>query len=282
VTEPRINVQSTSSLAPEEEIAAKSFELTRRGFDQEAVRRFLNEVALPSARGRARRGSLVAMLLEEAQHRADLSQLDEATLSAAVGQRPGRVLQVAHEARGEVLDKLRLGLPRFCWTPNRRRLIACGPQNGEVNTVLTRARRGGQRGASRRPKQTCMAMVEERPARLAGRILGDLAERASLVAQPTRTTPRLARMALAEVARFGSGFGRCGARTSHRSRRGSARGAADVGLLGSSRWASKTRFPSMSPWRWPSQRRFSAALVTSPLWAKAGKWKNLPSEPRGI
>ena len=98
-----IAISSSNHLGPDE-IARHTFGTSRRGFDPNEVRAFLEEVAreLSSAQDRER---LLEKDIAEAEHRAENPVLDEATLTAALGQETARVLRSAHDAAAELVAK---------------------------------------------------------------------------------------------------------------------------------------------------------------------------------
>ncbi len=149
-------------LSPEE-VANRTFPSARRGVDPESVRRFLEEVGNELRRAHAREAELRS-LLADAERRAASPELDEATLTAAVGLETARVLKAAHEAAREVVTKAEA---------QAAEVVA------EAEGLLAEHRSGAEREAERlldATRQECRVMIEEaREARR--RILADLAGR---------------------------------------------------------------------------------------------------------
>jgi DivIVA domain-containing protein len=94
----------TSSRAHPDEVARHTFGTTRRGFDPAEVRAYLEVVAGELA-GAAERERELRELLAEAEHRVAYPVLDEATLTAALGQETARVLRSAHDAAADVVSR---------------------------------------------------------------------------------------------------------------------------------------------------------------------------------
>jgi len=94
---------SSSQLAPDE-VARHTFATTRRGFDPDEVRTYLDAIA-QALRSQSDRESELRRSLEEAEHRAANPVLDEETLAASLGQETSRVLRTAHEAASEMVAK---------------------------------------------------------------------------------------------------------------------------------------------------------------------------------
>lgn len=86
------------------DVARKSFGTVRRGFDPEEVRLFLEAVAEELMAAEQREDELqreLAAAEEQILH----PDIDEATLSAALGQRSAAVLRKAHEEAGRIIDQ---------------------------------------------------------------------------------------------------------------------------------------------------------------------------------
>jgi DivIVA domain-containing protein len=101
--EHRIVISSEPTLSPDE-IAAKSFATSFRGYDANEVRTWLARVAkeLRTARERERE---LQRLLDRAQEVASHPALDEDTLTAALGEETARVLRSAREAATDITMK---------------------------------------------------------------------------------------------------------------------------------------------------------------------------------
>src|SRR5438067_12960944 len=100
--DPRFVVTSEPSIGPEE-VARRGFATAFRGFDPGEVRAFLQRVSdeLGAARERERE---LRRRLEEAE-RSPAGPLDEAMLTAALGEETARVLRSAREAAVEMAAK---------------------------------------------------------------------------------------------------------------------------------------------------------------------------------
>ncbi|MGH9303321.1 MAG: DivIVA domain-containing protein, partial [Acidimicrobiales bacterium] len=93
---------SSGSVLNAEEIAKKTFPPARRGVDPEAVRRYLEAIA-GEVRTLGEREQALRRMLADAERRAAEPELDQATLTKAVGAETARVLQAAHEAAAGVV-----------------------------------------------------------------------------------------------------------------------------------------------------------------------------------
>ncbi|HEY1987981.1 MAG TPA: DivIVA domain-containing protein [Acidimicrobiales bacterium] len=98
-----MTISSSSHLAPDE-VARHTFATSRRGFDPDEVRAYLENLA-KGLRGLAEREQEFRRELEEAERRAANPVINEETLTAALGQETARVLHSAHEASNEMLSK---------------------------------------------------------------------------------------------------------------------------------------------------------------------------------
>lgn len=157
-----------------EEIAGRSFAVVRRGFEPDAVRRFLEEVAGIVRQARARETDLHARLAD-AEQRAASPVLDDAVLSAALGAETARVLQVAHEAAQEVVAKAEQRAEALLEEASTVHATRAAAAEAEVARVLDEARRTAE-DIVERTKAECRSMLEQaRDARR--RMLDDLAAR---------------------------------------------------------------------------------------------------------
>ncbi len=100
--EPRQN-PAANELTPEQ-VAGRDFPNARRGLDPEAVRRFQQEVAAALALARNREAELRGALAA-AQAKAATPEIDEATLTAALGHETAKVLRAAHDAARDVVAR---------------------------------------------------------------------------------------------------------------------------------------------------------------------------------
>jgi DivIVA domain-containing protein len=178
-----------------EEVAAKTFNVVRRGFEPDAVRRFLEEVASTLRHARAREIDLTQRLAD-AEQRAASPVLDEAVLSAALGAETARVLKVAHEAAQEVVSKAEQRASALIEEASSLHASRAKAAEAEASRLLEEGQRAA-REIVERTKAECRAMLEEaREARR--RVLDDLAgRRRELHAQIEQL--RAAKDALVEV-----------------------------------------------------------------------------------
>ncbi len=96
-----VSISSNSLLHPDE-IARKTFPKARRGLDAEAVGRYLE--SLSGELGELlEREAQVRRRLADAERRAAEPEIDEATLTRAVGSETARILQTAHQAARDVI-----------------------------------------------------------------------------------------------------------------------------------------------------------------------------------
>ncbi len=98
-----VSISSSSSINPEE-ISRKSFPTTRRGVDGDAVRRYLETIA-SEVRAILEHETSLRRRLAEAERRAAEPEIDEVTLTRAVGSETARILQTAHDAARDVLER---------------------------------------------------------------------------------------------------------------------------------------------------------------------------------
>ncbi|HXQ75498.1 MAG TPA: DivIVA domain-containing protein [Acidimicrobiales bacterium] len=99
----RLTISTSSRLHPDE-VARHTFGTARRGFDPAEVRVFLEQIAREMESAADREEELQAAMAE-AERRAANPVLDEATLTAALGQETARVLRSAHDAATELVTK---------------------------------------------------------------------------------------------------------------------------------------------------------------------------------
>ncbi len=99
----RFTISTSSRLHPDE-VARHTFGTARRGFDPAEVRVFLEQIA-HEMQVAADREQQLHDLVDAAERRAANPVLDEATLTAALGQETARVLRSAHDAAAELLSK---------------------------------------------------------------------------------------------------------------------------------------------------------------------------------
>jgi DivIVA domain-containing protein len=99
----RLTISTSSRLHPDE-VARHTFGTTRRGFDPAEVRLFLEQIS-HEMQAAGQREEELREAVEEAERRAANPVLDEATLTAALGQETARVLRSAHDAATELVAK---------------------------------------------------------------------------------------------------------------------------------------------------------------------------------
>ncbi|MDA8295230.1 MAG: DivIVA domain-containing protein [Actinomycetota bacterium] len=175
-----------AELAPDE-IAGRSFPSARRGLDADAVRRFLAEIAAQmraqrerEALARAALSDLEARLLAAQERaataeRAAARELDEATLTAALGTETAKVLRAAHDAAREVVAKAEARAGELTGAAQEIVAKQSALAKEEADRILQSARSEAESLISD-ARGDCRHMVEEaREARR--RILTDLADR---------------------------------------------------------------------------------------------------------
>src|SRR4051794_35622220 len=99
----RFVVTSEPTVSPDE-VARQGFATTFRGFDPGEVRAFLQRVSAELTVARERERDL-RRRLDDAERHPPLPPLDEATLTAALGEETARVLRSAHEAAIDISAK---------------------------------------------------------------------------------------------------------------------------------------------------------------------------------
>jgi DivIVA domain-containing protein len=99
----RLTISSSSRLHPDE-VARHTFGTARRGFDPAEVRAFLEQIS-HEMQAAAEREEALRDAADAAERRAANPVLDEATLTAALGQETARVLRSAHDAATELVTK---------------------------------------------------------------------------------------------------------------------------------------------------------------------------------
>lgn len=98
-----VSISSNPTLSPDE-IMRKSFPAARRGVDGEAVRAFLAKVAAELREAIEREAALRIRVIE-AERRAEEPELDEATLTRAIGTETAKILWTAHDAARNVVSQ---------------------------------------------------------------------------------------------------------------------------------------------------------------------------------
>ncbi|MDA8292633.1 MAG: DivIVA domain-containing protein [Actinomycetota bacterium] len=167
------HAKTNPSISPEA-VSGRSFPPARRGYDPDAVRRFLEEVAGAIRAHREREGDL-SDRLADAERRAASPVLDEETLTAAVGAETAKVLRTAHEAARDVVARAEARAAELVVEAGGVLAEKTREAESEARASAARAR---AEAASLLESTTaeCRSMVDEaREARR--RILADLAER---------------------------------------------------------------------------------------------------------
>jgi len=99
-----VTISSSSSINPDE-MSRKTFPAVKRGgVDADAVRRYL-EVVAAEVRALHEREADLRRRLADAERRAAEPEIDEATLTKAVGTETARILQTAHDAARDVVER---------------------------------------------------------------------------------------------------------------------------------------------------------------------------------
>jgi DivIVA domain-containing protein len=107
----RLTISTSSRLHPDE-VARHTFGTARRGFDPAEVRVYLGQIA-HEMEAAADREEELRTAIDEAERRAANPVLDEATLTAALGQETARVLRSAHDAATELVTRAEADVARL-------------------------------------------------------------------------------------------------------------------------------------------------------------------------
>src|SRR3954452_23777176 len=99
----RIVISSEPGVTPDD-VTRRSFPVVFRGYDQDQVRRYLKKVGEELVAAHAREQELRAAL-EEARGQVAHPELDEATLTTALGEETARILRSAREAAADIRSK---------------------------------------------------------------------------------------------------------------------------------------------------------------------------------
>jgi DivIVA domain-containing protein len=195
VEDRRLTITSTARLHPEE-VARRTFTTSRRGFDTSEVRAYLEQVGREMAAAQDREKEL-RELLADAERRAANPVLDEATLTAALGQETARVLRTAHDAASELVSRAESDANRIITEAEEEagKLQARAEQNAvdrsaQSEALAAETRRRAQEEATVRldaahseadglveqARVECRAMLLEAQ-ELRSRVLGDLTRR---------------------------------------------------------------------------------------------------------
>ena len=190
---------SSGTLSPDE-VAGRTFALTFRGFDPTEVRTYLGRMADELRRAADRERDLRRQLAD-AEDRAAHPELDEPTLTRALGQEAARLLQTAHEAAADVRARAEesvakllreaheqaTGIRGSAETVLGERTAEAeaaaaqirGSAEGEVAAVMDEARREAE-SMLEGVRAQCRDMVQEAQD-LRAKVLNDLARRRKVV-----------------------------------------------------------------------------------------------------
>ena len=183
--EPLMVAISTRTGFHPEEISRHSFPAGRRGFEQEAVRQYLQALA-GEVREMLDREQALRRKVAEAERRAAEPELDEATLMRAVGVETAKILQAAHDAAQEVVAKAEARAAEIVGAAES--VLASRQEAAEAEATaiieasqleaeaVTESARQEAVSLLQATKAECRRIVREAKA-LRGEILGDLAEK---------------------------------------------------------------------------------------------------------
>jgi len=133
-----LSISSSPPLSPDE-IARKSFPVVRRGVDGDAVRIFLARVAA-ELRDLTEREAILRQRVVEAEHRAEEPELDEATLTRAIGIETAKILWTAHDAAKNVVTKAEERAAELLAEAEQVRAEQIAASDAEALETLTAAR----------------------------------------------------------------------------------------------------------------------------------------------
>jgi len=194
--EDRLTITTSSSRLHPDDVARHTFGTTRRGFDPAEVRSFLEYVARELAAGADREQEL-RQAVADAEHRAANPVLDDATLTASLGQETARVLRSAHDAAAELLARaegdaaqLRSEAQQAAEDLQRRSEHSAHDRGAQAAAAATELRRRAEEEGTARlesaqleaeslvaqAREECRAMVQEAQ-ELRTRVLADLTRR---------------------------------------------------------------------------------------------------------
>ncbi|MHB8439694.1 MAG: DivIVA domain-containing protein [Acidimicrobiales bacterium] len=196
----RLTIGSTSRLGADD-IARRTFATARRGFDPGEVRVFLQEVAR-ELHAAAMRERELADALADAERRAASPELDETTLTVALGEQTAKVLKSAHDAAAELMSRAEADVSRMRADVEEQMSVLRARVEHERSSYVAEAqvaaeelsRRAQQEADSRldsataeatvlldRARAECKAMVTEAQEKRA-RVLSDLTRRRRVLA----------------------------------------------------------------------------------------------------
>jgi cell division septum initiation protein DivIVA len=177
VPDPRtIPISSHPNIDPDA-IAGREFPVVWRGYDPEPVHRFLVDVSQLLRVARARQQEL-SDRLADAERRAAEPELDEATISAALGNETARVLHVAHAAANEVLVKAEARAAHIVAEAEAASQELRHRAEADALAIVNEARVAAN-ATIEDAKADCRAIIDE-SREVRRRVLSDLAERRKL------------------------------------------------------------------------------------------------------
>ncbi|MGD0742129.1 MAG: DivIVA domain-containing protein [Acidimicrobiales bacterium] len=174
MADPRpISISTHPHLEPDA-IAGREFPVVWRGYNPEAVHRFLVDVSQLVRVARSRQQEL-SDRLAEAERRAAEPEIDEATISAALGSETAKVLHAAHAAANEVLAKAEAHASRVVAEAETASEELRHRAEAEALAIVSDARAAANTTIEE-VKEDCRAMIDE-SREVRRRVLSDLAER---------------------------------------------------------------------------------------------------------
>ena len=171
-----IPISSHPNIDPDA-IAGREFPVVWRGYDPEPVQRFLVDVSQLLRVARARQQEL-SDRLADAERRAAEPELDEATISAALGAETAKVLHVAHAAANEVLVKAEARAAHIVAEAEAASQELRHRAEADALAIVNEARVAAN-ATIEDAKADCRAIIDE-SREVRRRVLNDLAERRKL------------------------------------------------------------------------------------------------------
>ncbi|MCL5048217.1 MAG: hypothetical protein M1374_05475 [Firmicutes bacterium] len=165
------------SHAIEEDISrllSRKFTVVRKGYPVEDVREFIFDVEIHFRKMLRREAELHIRLAEEIK-RAEAPELDEETLSRAIGMESGKVLRAAHEAAKDILAQSQLRAEEILQEASAVMEKNSSSAQESANNIIAEARLAAEIELET-TKERCIAMIEEAKASRR-QILNDLLER---------------------------------------------------------------------------------------------------------
>ena len=171
-----IPISSHPNIDPDA-IAGREFPVVWRGYDPEPVQRFLVDVAQLVRVVRARQQEL-SDRLADAERRAAEPELDEATISAALGAETAKVLHAAHAAANESLVKAETRAAHIVAQAEAASQELRHRAEADALAIVNEARVAAN-ATIEDAKADCRAIIDE-SREVRRRVLNDLAERRKL------------------------------------------------------------------------------------------------------